>query len=127
MLGQSLWAPQEFIYCTHDHHEARLLESLRRPRGPNHHNYAPGSLCNVEELCLKKCKSKLLDDEVGKYPQAANNQVRNKNQHNTAPNQWILNSFKHLILLVFFVLDASLIVPHSLNHQALLILGKALG
>lgn len=76
---------------------------------------------------MKKRKSELLDDEIGEYSQAANNQVSNQDEHHTAPNQGILEGFDHLIFLVFFILNTRLIVSNSFNHQTFIIFRKAFG
>ena len=111
---------------TYMHNDAGLLSTLRQ-RCCSYHNYdCNGALSYVQELGLQNGKSKRGNNEVGEDTKTADNQSRRKLQHDITPDDGILDSFENLIPFVCLVLDTGLVSSHTLNHESLLVLGKAL-
>lgn len=109
------------------HYPGSLPRPSSQSRATNHDNDGDGTLCNVQQLRLQVRESKRGDDEVGEDAEPANDEGGSDLKHDVAPDDGVGDGLDHLVALVRLVLDARLVGPYTLNHEALLVLVEALG
>jgi hypothetical protein len=112
---------------TYDHHVATLTSFSTSLCRSDHNDDQPGTLRDIEQLCLEERKSELANDDVGKDSKTANDQVRHGDECDAAPHERISEGFLDLILLVLLVPDTGLVVTDTLDKKTLLILRVAFG
>jgi hypothetical protein len=65
-------------------------------------------------------------DQVREDAEAADYEVRNSDEADTALDKGAVDGFDDLILFVFFVLDTCLVVADTFDHQSLFFVAEAL-
>ena len=103
---------------------ARLLDD---PHGAQQHDDDIEAQHHRQQLGLEQREPKALDDDALEATQPAGRQRRTQLDEGIAPDLRVPQGFVHLLLLELAVLHASLVGPHTLDHQPLVFLGEAVG